>query len=514
MVALDLSKAIDMCGVLLIDSDKALPAERIAKAERYLQRRGPNLLRRYKRGRMQIWHSVLHVTGDREYYYQEFEDFLAFAGEIYNYHELGYRNDAWCVHDTVRHRPGDLRRLLGPHSWIYSTGEFVCYASDPQGERHLYRYQDQDMVIVASEVGIIAELVDLDTQPSQYLNKGWNLLTHTPYRDVQRLDSGRLYINHQSAHHIDSIFDWCKPKQYPSLLAATEEFAMIWQTVMKDLTPNEPVTVSFSGGVDSGLIAAAVPTADLLALDMQGKDPNIARLHQLLPQDRLIKLNTITISPEYYAGAGLEMLAHTRMPAQSWSHVSKWLVAKHAGHRIVFSGVGADELFGGYQVYQTIDYTLEGSHSPYSRHHDADVWRRCLQAYDNDPAPATLLLDYIYQIMACDSQGLDRAAGAWSREPRSPFMHPLIVKFALGLPWHLRVSEETKPVLKKYWRRFFPENALWPKQGFAGHANDSAPWLGIDIVNTGDRVRDWQTMSTDLFYHTATNQQVLRTTAQ
>lgn len=514
MVERHRQRSLNMCGVLLVDSVQQIAPDRIARAESYLRRRGPNFLRRWSRGRISIWHSVLHITGNPDYYHRDLEDFCAFAGEIYNYQELGYDSDAWCVHETVRCRLGHLRQQKGPSSWIYSTGEFVCYASDPQGERHLYRYQDPDITIVASEIGIIAELVDLDTQPSQYRNKGWNILQETPYRNVERLDSGRLYINHEPAQLIDSIFDWCQPVRYATLSMAVEEFAMLWRRVIASMTPNESTTVSFSGGIDSSLIAALLPESDLLALDMQGKDPNIEKLEQVLSQDELMRLNCMSVSPEYYAAACLDMIKHTRMPPQSWSHVSKWLVAKHAGNRVLFSGAGADELFGGYECYRNIAYDRDASQSPYSSDHDSSVWRKCLSAYDNDPRPATLLLDFVYQIVSCDSQGLDRAAGAWSRETRNPFMHPDIMKFALSLPWDMRVAQKTKPVLKQYWRRLFPDRPLWSKQGFAGHANDSQPWLGIDDPRSGDRIKDWQQMAQALFYQTVTSPQHPKTTQQ
>ena len=504
-----------MCGILLIDGVDAIPVERIHAACQYLNRRGPNRARSWRRGSLAVHHSVLHITGNPEYYYHEPDsDFCAFAGEIYNYRDLGYDSDAWCVHDTVRSSLGRLKQLKGPSSWVYATNSFVCYATDPQGERHLYRYQDQHCTIVASEVGIIARLVDLETQPSKYANKGWTLLSDTPYRNVTRLESGRLYIDHQPAHMIDSVFDWVKPRTFHNLAVAVEEFRVIWQQVMKALTPDEPVTVSYSGGVDSGLIAQALPAADLLALDMTGKDPNISQLPTQLTTIQQMHLCTQSVTPQQYAGAYRDMILHTCMPSQSWSHVGKWLVAKHAGNRIVFSGAGADELFGGYTTYLDLDYTVSGSVSPYSQMHDTAIWKRCLDCYDQDPRPATLLLDYLYQVVGCDSQGLDRAAGAWARETRAPFMHPDIIKFALSLPWHLRVGSETKPVLKELWRRTFPDQTLWSKQGFAGHANDSAAWLGIETIETGNRLADWQVMAVNSFYQTAATARESKTTPE
>ena len=490
-----------MCGILLIDGVSSLDPERIAAAKQYLARRGTNFMRHWYHGDRAIWHSVLHITGSEHYYHAQFRDeFCAFAGEIYNYRDLGYDSDAWCVHDTVRNRIGRLQHLEGPSSWVYSTKDFVCYATDAQGERHLYRYQDQHRTIVASEVAVIVTLLDLEFDPVPYRNKTWCMLHRTPYQGIEKLEPGRIYINHETAHEIDSVFEWCRITPYPSLRAAREEFRVIWQSVMQDLRPAEPCTISFSGGIDSGLISATMPGADLLAIDMIGKDPNIAKLPQYLADDQQARLVTVPVTPQMYARHYRDMIDHTRMPAQSWSHVGKWLVSKHAGNRVIFTGAGADELFGGYAVYQTIDYDVGGSHSPYSHDHDHTLWCRCLAAYDQDPRPATLLLDYWHQVIGCDSPGLDRASGAWARETRNPFMHPRIMRFALGLPWDLRVTDTAKPVLRALWQDLNPDHEVLPKQGFAGHANDSAPWLGVNIEPTGDRYRDWQQIAQHTFY--------------
>lgn len=490
-----------MCGILLIDGIETVAPERLQSALSYLRHRGPNHTRSWHSGRVSIWHTVLHITGNPEYYFRApGSDFCAFAGEIYNYQELGYDSDAQCVHDIVSRRIGYLRSMTGPNSWIYATADHVCYATDPQGERHLYRYTGSDVTVVASEVAVILALIDAEFDPVAYENKTWTLLSSTPYRGIEKLDPGRLYIDHRPAHVIDSVFDWCQIRPLPSLHAATEEFRWLWRRVIDLMLPSESCTISFSGGIDSGLISAMIPDADLLALDMTGKDPNIARLDQQLHEHQRCNAMIIPISRQHYAQLYKDMIKHTRMPAQSWSHVGKWAVAKHAGSRVIFTGAGADELFGGYGIYQNISYNTATSSSPYSQHHDHTLWQRCLDAYNRDPRPATLLLDYWHQVVGCDSPGLDRAAGAWGRETRNPFMHPDIIKFALALPWHLRVGHRTKPVLKSLWQSLYPDRTVLPKQGFAGHANDSLPWMDIEFESTNDRYGDWQRIAQQTFY--------------
>jgi hypothetical protein len=77
--------------------------------------------------------------------------------------------------------------------------------------------------------------------------------------------------------------------------------------------------------------------------------------------------------------------------------------------------------------------------------------------------------------------------------------------FALNLPWHLRVGEHPKQLL----RTFFELNInkpVQPKQGFAGHANDSLPWLDVSIVPTGDRYQDWKQIVQQTFSNYTTAQ--------
>jgi hypothetical protein len=74
------------------------------------------------------------------------------------------------------------------------------------------------------------------------------------------------------------------------------------------------------------------------------------------------------------------------------------------------------------------------------------------------------------------------------------------MEFALNLPWEYKVGSVTKPILKDYFQKCWPEQTVLPKQGFAGHANDALPYLGIEIDPTGDRHLDWKQIAQKTFY--------------
>jgi hypothetical protein len=105
-------------------------------------------------------------------------------------------------------------------------------------------------------------------------------------------------------------------------------------------------------------------------------------------------------------------------------------------------------------------------------------------------------MDYLVQITAVDARGVDTMTMAHSIEPRSPFMHPKIVKFALNLPWPLR---QGKPLLQNRFLRKWSKDLLLPKQGFAGHCNDSLPWMGVNVPASLDRSAQWKQIQSVTF---------------
>lgn len=482
-----------MCGILYVKGSVAW--EKHQEAMQILNRRGPDFTRYWRQGNTFIAHSVLHITGGRQFYQAPSNDFLAYNGEIYNYKSFGdYDNDIELINDTVKGDRRLFRSFEGPYAWIWTDGSNYAYGTDPQGERYLYRYQDSNLTIVCSEVAPILVYIDAVKQAVPYVDHTWTLQTQTPYQSIERLTPGWIYTN--SGHsEMDSIWRWINPQDITAQ-EAQEDFDSIFNAVMLSMQSNQPSTISWSGGVDSNLILQAMPDAELLTIDCEGKDSNLPHIHQYLNYQQVKTRRVIEVDREQWAAYYRELVTQTHMPAQSWSFVGKWLVAKNMRNRILYTGLAADELFGGYDFYKHIVYHGSGSRSRFSQHMDSALWDRCLAAYGGDSKPATLLADYWQQVVGCDAPGQDRISGAWGRETRNPFMHPRIIKFALNLPWQLRSG---KPLLKNRMLSIWPATQVLPKEGFAGHANDSLPWLGVDIDLTGDRYSDWRQIAQATF---------------
>lgn len=254
------------------------------------------------------------------------------------------------------------------------------------------------------------------------------------------------------------------------------------------MTPEEPVGMAFSGGLDSSVILRNTRPAHLYTINIGQRDPIAPRVREFLTEQEQQRLVMLDIDVKTWAQDYQDIVRRTCMPVQSWSFVGQWHIAKHCQERVLFTGVGADELFGGYQVYQT------NKVSPYSKFAPDDAvaaqdWQRCLAMYNGDIRSATLLMDYLTQIGAVDMRGVDTLTMAHGIEPRSPFCHTNIIKFALNLPWDLRVG---KQLIRRLFLQRWGEELILPKQGFTGYCNDAYDYLGIDIPRDPDRAQDWK----------------------
>jgi asparagine synthetase B (glutamine-hydrolysing) len=444
---------------------------------------------------------VLHITGTTDYYHQDHINFLAYNGEIYNYRELGaYANDVEFVHDCVENNLDQINLGWGPWAWAWTDGNQVLYATDPQGERSLYQYQDKEILIVSSEIAPILEYIQPVKQDLPYLNKLWTIIDRTPWQGIKRIEPGCLYQDGEPGRSLDNVWNWIKSPANLNMDEAYEQFRHVWQQTIKTMTPACGATLTYSGGLDSSIILSHMPNLELYSVNCIGKDPIVDRVHEFLTDAEQYHLHVLAVDPSEWAANMIDMIDRTRLPAQSWSHVGQWIIAQNCNQRVLFTGVGADELFGGYDLYQSLDYNPDQSASPYSKYGQSALWSRCLSAYQGDYRSATLLMDYWYQVAGCDVRGIDLIIGAHGIEPRNPFLAKPIMQLALNLPFKLRVGPNPKPLIRRLFLERWNINMVMPKKGFTGHANDALPYLPVQIDPTGDRMNDWKQISRKMFY--------------
>jgi len=483
-----------MCGILVVKSKNNIPLGKHLKAVDTLKSRGPDQIRYQHSDNIFIAQVVLHITGTNEYYKHQQENFLAYNGEIYNYKDLGtYSNDIEFVDECVNTNSKLLAQGWGPWAWAWTDKTIVRYAADPQGEKTLYQYKDDDMLIVCSEVAPILEYVTGQKLTQSYTTRHWTMLEQTPYQGITRVIPGWEYRDGILSHPIEMLWNWIQ-SQTCTYEEAREEFSALWKKTIKQMTPSCDYALTYSGGLDSSIILAELDTSELYTTNITGKDPIVDHIKDFLTNDQISRLNLLFINEEQWADYFVQVINRTKMPVQSWSFVGQWAIAKNCKQRVLFTGAGADELFGGYNVYQKLMYN---NNSPYSK--NSPLWQWCLDSYNQHAGQATLLADYWHQISGCDIRGVDAITGAFGIESRNPFLARPIMQFALNLPFEHKVGSVPKPLIRDLFLKTWTESHIWNKKGFSGHCNDSLPYLNVNVSDT-DRNTQWRDAVTDSFY--------------
>ena len=142
------------------------------------------------------------------------------------------------------------------------------------------------------------------------------------------------------------------------------------QSVRHHLLADAPVGVFLSGGLDSGIIAllaAKFKKTDLNTLSIYFEEPEYSeKKYQDLFRERLqCHHHEYLLTAGEFHQSFPEILESMDMP--SCDGINTWFISKYAaslGLKAVLSGIGGDELFGGYPSFRRIKAALAVQHMP------------------------------------------------------------------------------------------------------------------------------------------------------
>jgi asparagine synthase (glutamine-hydrolysing) len=308
---------------------------------------------------------------------------LTYNGELYNYRELRAelrtsgatfvtQSDTEVVLEAWRawgvQALGRFRGMFAFAIHDATTGDLTL-ARDPLGIKPLYVMARGDGVLFASELKAIVAAVgpELQVDPAGMVASAlyyWLPQEFEAIRGVRKLRPGSW-----STHRVDGT--WSEGTYWDAAEVAAAAAAdgppdlraVLEESVTAHLVADVPVASFLSGGLDSSLVTAMAwrrdPGIEAYSIAFRSEDnrleamPDDARYARLMARHLGIKLHEIEISPDVVGELG-RMVDTLDEPIGDPAAINTLLMcqaARAAGVKVLLSGMGADELFGGYRKH-------------------------------------------------------------------------------------------------------------------------------------------------------------------
>jgi len=507
----------------------------------------------------------LHERADQPFAAPGAQVWLECNGEIYNARDIraSYPDYPFRSHSDVESiLPLYLERgtaaiamldgMFGLAIWDNRTRMLVL-ARDRAGEKPLFYARAGRELLFASELqcilrhpGISRELDDIAL--ADYLRLGYVPEPRTMFRAIRRIEAGTFVRFTESGQETVRYWDPGAFRIEPiaPAEAVRELQRLVESAVEKQVMSDVPVGVFISGGLDSSILAT-------LASQAIGVD----RVHTFSAQfaeasydesgDAAVlaqRMRTRHVPVRTDEETLLDALQHVTQgiaePLADPAILPTFLLARAARERVkvILSGEGADELFGGYPTYLghkvapvyhalpsfaraalrravqrvpssgkkvTMEYLLKrfvsDAEKPWIERHlswfgtglPADVALAPARATIDsspdhlDPLSGAMLLDYRSYLRDNLLVKVDRATMLSSVEARAPYLDRFLTAFALSLPPTLRLRHfETKWVLKKAAEKWLPRDVIYRRK--RGLSVPIASWINHGLRPEVDRL--------------------------
>ncbi len=380
-----------MCGIggiLHLKSPGTVDVEQLKKMTFAIRHRGPDEFGAYVDDWIGLGHarlSIIDLSGGTQPISNEDESlWIIFNGEIFNYPELrqelknkGHHfktlSDTEIIIHLYEEKGADaLNDLNGQFAiaiWDVNKQELFL-ARDRVGIRPLYYTFNENKFLFASEIKAIFTDKNISRNIDyQSLDQIFTFWTTSPgrtfFNNINELPPG--HFMRVSKQKVEIQKYWCLPlapsEEYSkkNLNELTDEIKTLLTDAVKiRLRADVPVGTYLSGGLDSSGITATINKNFNNHLRTFGIRFEEKKFDEGEYQNDMVSfLNTdhseVTVS-NADIGANLErVLCHVEKPLLRTSPVPLFLLSKIVNQnnfKVVVTGEGADEVFGGYNIYR------------------------------------------------------------------------------------------------------------------------------------------------------------------
>lgn len=326
----------------------------------------------------------------------------------------------------------------------------------------------------------------------------------TIFKGVRKLPPATVRIYEQDGSFTDHRYWDPAYERGPGDAAISREewgerlLAALRLAVKRRMVADVPVGVLLSGGVDSSLIVGLLAEAgqrDLMSFSVGFEEANGEKGDEFVYSDLIAEHfgtdhRKIFVPSDQLMDALPGTIAAMSEPMVSYDNVGFYLLSKEVSRhiKVVQSGQGADEVFGGYHWYppltqsddvvedygrafrdrshQTLATQLAPEWMP-ERDHSGELLRNELLRDGADtPVDRALRLDSNVMLVDDPVKRVDNMTMAWGLEARVPFLDHELVELAARIPPEEKLRDGGKGILKDVARKVVPSQVIDREKGY------------------------------------------------
>jgi asparagine synthase (glutamine-hydrolysing) len=411
-----------------------------------LAHRGPDSCGIFDGLELSIGNTLLKITGDMP---QPLKGLgaLVFNGEIYNFRELavesGIKTDSdtevlfFLIETSIKKGNMPLKAVFSALSMV--NGDYaLAYACD------------SELIVARDPVGVkpLFCILNENTKKREFFFASEKKALSFIKGDIKAFPPGRILSFDSQTGKLEEKFLKIKPPEErisDETDAAFSLKAALKKAVELRLTPDS--AIAFSGGIDSTFLAILAkeinPSIPLYAVGLQGSHDIIQaeKAAEAIGMKDFLKLHLLS-SEEIEAAIPYVIHAtESTDPMKIAIGLPLYIIAKTAredGRRVLLTGQGADELFGGYKRHEA--FIEQGS-----------------EVLDKE------IHSDLANISKTNLERDDMVTMANSIELRVPFLDKEVIKTGLAICPELKVLKRDGSYIRKYILRKAAENLLPPE---------------------------------------------------
>ncbi|MEW8029718.1 MAG: asparagine synthase (glutamine-hydrolyzing) [Candidatus Thiodiazotropha sp.] len=392
-----------MCGIAgILNLKDGIPPSRseLEGMIHAVHHRGPDGYGYYCHDGVGLAHARLSIIdlagGDQPIHNEDRSVQVVFNGEIFNYVELtaelkqqGHRfythsDTEVIVHLYEEYAEGFVDHLNGQFAialWD-STKRKLILARDRTGIRPLFTVETGGRLYFASEVKSLFAHPAISRQINltalQEVFTFWTTLPpHSLFETVEVVPPGHLMVIENGTKSLSRYWDWNYPNEqidhHKSVTEWSEELkALMIDSVRLQLRSDVPVGAYLSGGLDSSVLTSLIKNFTdtplrTFSIGFEDEEFDESGFQKDLV-DYLGTNHTHVLCKRSDIGAAFpRVISHTESAIVRTAPTPLMLLSgavREAGYKVVLTGEGADEVFGGYDIFKEAKVRRFWSHAP------------------------------------------------------------------------------------------------------------------------------------------------------